>query len=84
VLNLLDIWPPASTASAPALAGVLAREYANRFDVIWLRSQPAHAEQSLKRTGFIQHAFPAPLGWMIDKESRLSSQTWYSIPGESE
>ena len=33
--------------------------YKGLFDVIWLRSQSAEAEQTLQGLGFVRHAFPA-------------------------
>lgn len=84
VVNVLDVWPPATEASAPGLAGALARQYRGQFDAIWLRSQPVAAEESMRRVGFIRHAFPAPLGWYIDREKRLPTDQWYLTPGESE
>ncbi len=84
VLNVLDAWPPTTEVSAPILAAALGRRYAGTFDALWLRSQPAGAEQALARHGFIRHNFPAPLGWWIDRNNRLPAWDWYLMPGESE
>ena len=84
VLNVLDIWPRATPESAVALAAALADKYHARFDAIWLRSQSAATEDALQAVGFMEHRFPAPLGWFIDKENRLPTKDWYLMPGESE
>jgi GNAT superfamily N-acetyltransferase len=84
VLDVLDIWPPADAEVAAALVGALAGQYAGAFDLIWLRSQPTDAEQTLRAIGFIRHAFPAPLGWCIDRASLLPTKRWYLMPGEAE
>lgn len=84
VLNVLDVWPPASADVATPLAAALAQQYAGRFDALWLRSQPPQAENALAQAGFRRHLFPAQLGWFIDKSGMLPPAEWYSVPGESE
>jgi len=84
VLNVLDIWPPVTSESAVTLVASLVDKYRCRFDTIWLRGQSAVAEDALRTLGFVQHQFPAPLGWFIDKGDRLPTKEWYLMPGESE
>jgi len=84
VVNVLDVWPPTTQSSAPALAAALTRQYQGTFDAIWLRSQPPSAEEALEWARFVRHDFPAPLGWFIDREKRLPTEPWYLMPGESE
>lgn len=84
VLNVLDVWPPLTTASAPLMVRLLWQQYRGSFDALWLRSQPPAAEEALHRVGFVRHAFPAPLGWCIDPCNLLPSRPWYLMPGESE
>jgi hypothetical protein len=84
VLNVLDIWPPATAVIAESLVMNLQRQYRDKFDALWLRSQPADVEESLRRGGMRQHNFPAPLGWYIDRDNRLPTHRWYLMPGESE
>jgi hypothetical protein len=84
VLNVLDVWPPTSADSAPALCAALSLRYAKQFDTIWLRSQPPAAEDSLRACGFIRRTFPAQLGWYIDSQNRFPTKNWYVMPGESE
>lgn len=84
VLDMLDLWPPADPQIVAPLVSHLAMRYKGSFDVIWLRSQSAEAEQRLQSLGFVHHAFPAPLGWCIDRENRLPTRRWYLMPGESE
>lgn len=84
VLDLLDLWPPADSQMIDALVSILAVRYEGLFDVIWLRSQSGEVEQTLHRIGFVRHAFPAPLGWCIDRESKLPARRWYLMPAESE
>jgi hypothetical protein len=84
VLNVLDVWPPLSAASARALPALLHERYKDRFDVIWLRGQPPDVQQALGAAGFISHHFPAPLGCCIDRAALLPARNWYLMPGESE
>lgn len=84
VLDVLDLWPPADPQMIAALVSNLAMRYKGLFDVIWLRSQSDEPEQALHRIGFTRHAFPAPLGWCIDREGKLPTRRWYLMPGESE
>jgi hypothetical protein len=84
VLDVLDVWPAANPLVADRLVGHLAARYAGRFDVIWLRSQPPEAEDALRRIGFLRHAFPAPLGWCVDRANLLPTRGWYLMPGEAE
>jgi GNAT superfamily N-acetyltransferase len=84
VLEVLDVWPPADARSVGPLAAALAGRYAGAFDVIWLRSQSADAERALREIGFVRHAFPAPLGWCLDRAGILPGKRWYLMPGESE
>jgi hypothetical protein len=84
VLDVLDIWPPAAPTMARSLVSTLAMRYRGAFDVLWLRSQTAETEQSLREIGFVRHAFPAPLGWCIDRAGRLPTTRWYLMPGEAE
>jgi GNAT superfamily N-acetyltransferase len=84
VLDVLDIWPPAAPTIARSLVSTLAMRYQGAFDVIWLRSQTAETEQSLREIGFVRHAFPSPLGWCIDPPGRLPTTRWYLMPGEAE
>jgi GNAT superfamily N-acetyltransferase len=84
VLNVLDVWPATTPQSALLLASQLAHHYHGAFDAIWFRSQSPDAESVLQSAGFVRHDFPAPLGWCIDAESRLPTQEFYLMPGESE
>lgn len=84
VLNILDLWPPTTSASAPAIAMALARRYAGQFDTLWLRGQPGEAEVALRQIGFLTHSFPGPLGWYIDPAQILPHANFYLMPGESE
>ncbi len=84
VLNVLDIWPPATPASARSLVAKLWIQYGSAFDTIWLRSQSEEVESALQSHGWMRHAFPAPLGWYIDAGNRLPTHKWYVMPGESE
>jgi GNAT superfamily N-acetyltransferase len=84
VLEVLDLWPPADLQIASPLVGTLADRYAGAFDVIWLRSQGDVTELALAEIGFVRHAFPAPLGWCIDRAGLLPGKRWYLMPGESE
>lgn len=84
VLDVLDLWPPADPRMVAALVSNLAMRYKGSFDVIWLRSQATETEQMLHQFGFVRHAFPAPLGWCIDRASLLPTKPWYLMPGESE
>ena len=84
VLDVLDVWPQADERTVAPLVEVLAAQYARRFDVVWLRGQPPEAEHALSRIGFVRHSFPAPLGWCIDRPTRLPTTRWYLMPGEAE
>lgn len=84
VLDVLDLWPPADPQVAASLVSNLATRYNGLFDVIWMRSQSPETEQMLSQIGFVHHAFPAPLGWCIDRDGRLPTRRWYLMPGESE
>lgn len=84
VLDVLDVWPQADARSVGPLSAALAGRYVGAFDVIWLRSQSADAERALGETGFVRHAFPAPLGWCLDRAGVLPGKQWYLMPGESE
>jgi GNAT superfamily N-acetyltransferase len=84
VLEVLDVWPPADQRAVVPLVESLAEQYERTFDVLWLRSQPPEAEQALRGAGFLRHSFPAPLGWCIDRPSRLPTTRWYLMPGEAE
>jgi GNAT superfamily N-acetyltransferase len=84
VLNILDVWPPATPASAPLLAGQLVHRYRGHFDAVWFRGQSPSAEAALQKSGFLRHAFPGPLGWRIDPQTPLPSASFYLMPGESE
>lgn len=84
ILNILDVWPPLSPEALWPLINCLSGEYRDRFDVIWLRSQPASVEAEAQAAGWRRHYFPAPLGWNIDSQPVLPDLPWYLMPGESE
>ena len=84
VLDVLDLWPPADPRIAAPLVSNLAMRYKGLFDVMWMRSQSPETEQMLSQIGFVRHAFPAPLGWCIDRDGKLPTRRWYLMPGESE
>ena len=84
VLNVPDVWPPLDADSAPRLTRLLWQRYRGHFDALWLRSQPPSAEAALRRSGFVRHLFPAPLGWCVDELKLPTTRDWYLMPGESE